>query len=32
VRLIERSLLTEYEKRFLAWFKRKNRTPLPPLV
>lgn len=29
-RLIDRTLLTEHEKRFLAWFKRKGRTPLPP--
>ncbi len=29
-RLIDRKLLTDFEKRFLAWFKRGNRTLLPP--
>jgi Xaa-Pro aminopeptidase len=29
-RLIDRALLTPHEKRFLAWFKRKGRTALPP--
>lgn len=29
-RLIDRLLLTDHEKRFLAWFKRKGRSPLPP--
>jgi Xaa-Pro aminopeptidase len=29
-RLIDRALLNDHEKRFLSWFKRKGRTPLPP--
>ena len=29
-RLIDRALLTPHEKRFLSWFKRKGRMPLPP--
>jgi Xaa-Pro aminopeptidase len=29
-RLIDRRLLTDHEKRFLSWFSRKNRPPLPP--
>jgi hypothetical protein len=29
-RLIDRALLTPHEKHFLAWFKRKGRTALPP--
>ncbi|HEY1100929.1 MAG TPA: M24 family metallopeptidase, partial [Myxococcota bacterium] len=29
-RLIDRKLLSDFEKRFLAWFKRGNRSLLPP--
>ena len=29
-RLIDRRMLTDHEKRFLSWFSRKNRPPLPP--
>ena len=29
-RLIDRALLNDHEKRFLAWFKRGSRTQLPP--
>jgi Xaa-Pro aminopeptidase len=31
-RLIDRTLLTPHEKRFLAWFKRKNPKLLPPTM
>ena len=31
-RLLDRSLLTDHEKRFLAWFKRKDRPALPPVA